>query len=100
MTLGNGAASNAVQPGAKALVIAQVGQRALRAQEDVLQHILDLGSRHAPRYERPKSFFDLSMGAARGVADHCFPAPGLQHSGPQHEAVSAGLVASIVAETT
>ena len=81
MALGDRAASDSVHPGAEALFVAQVRQRALRAQEDVLQDVVDVGSRHAPRNERTKSFFELSMSAARVVVDHYWLAPGCSTQG-------------------
>jgi len=98
MALRDRAASNSVHPGPEALLVMEARECALHAKEDVLQDIVNVGPRHAPRNERTKPFFELSMSAARVVVDHYWLAPRVQHAGPQHGRVTAGLVASIVAE--
>jgi hypothetical protein len=57
VTLGDRAFRDSVDPGTKAFFILKIGQRTLRTQENVLQHVVDVGTRHAPRDERAKALF-------------------------------------------
>lgn len=91
--LGDRTSSHAVHPGAKAFVVAELGQRALRPQEHVLHHIVHFRARHAPRYERAQALFELLVGATRVVRDHSALAPSTQQVTPQQACARAGFLA-------
>ncbi|HQJ35740.1 MAG TPA: hypothetical protein PL156_11320, partial [Rhodoglobus sp.] len=100
LVVDDGAPSNLVDPGPEAFLVAEPGEPALHAEEDVLHDVVDIDVRaHAARDERPQLRFEVPPCTTRRRIDHA-EVSGAQQEGPQHDFAPTGFTASMVAEAT